>query len=206
MSLEALFLVVLAAVLLGVYPSWPYSRDWGYGPFILLLLIFGLLLVLTLMGYVPRLEYGEVVSHGNSAFYSADRGSAVTDANGIAGSAGPHTSMMRFSITSGAIVGRCAVQPTYRWCLRHGDRFINSNPWLSPSASSGTTCRWKEARRTDKFLADGFRRHVVGAPLLRRCSATGAASRACVGPPDLLRSLRAGAGRSSRQRREFVFV
>jgi hypothetical protein len=64
MSLEALFLVVLAAVLLGVYPSWPYSRDWGYGPFILLLLIFGLLLALTLMGYVPCLEYGEVVSHG----------------------------------------------------------------------------------------------------------------------------------------------
>lgn len=65
MSLEALFLVVLAAVLLGVYPSWPYSRDWGYGPFFLLLLIFALLLALTLMGYVPRLEYGEVLSREN---------------------------------------------------------------------------------------------------------------------------------------------
>jgi uncharacterized protein DUF3309 len=55
----------LAAVLLGVYPAWPYSRDWGYGPFFLLLLIFALLLALTLMGYVPRLEYGEVLSHEN---------------------------------------------------------------------------------------------------------------------------------------------
>jgi len=56
MSLEALFLVALAAIVFAIHPKWPYSRDWGYGPFFLILLIFALLLALTLLGYVPSLQ------------------------------------------------------------------------------------------------------------------------------------------------------
>ena len=32
MSLGTLLLIILILVLLGVLPSWGYSRSWGYGP------------------------------------------------------------------------------------------------------------------------------------------------------------------------------
>jgi hypothetical protein len=32
MSLGTLILVVLILMLLGVLPTWPHSRSWGYGP------------------------------------------------------------------------------------------------------------------------------------------------------------------------------
>lgn len=32
MSLGTILLVVLILLLLGVIPSWPHSRSWGYGP------------------------------------------------------------------------------------------------------------------------------------------------------------------------------
>jgi hypothetical protein len=32
MSLGAVLLILLILVLIGVLPSWPHSRSWGYGP------------------------------------------------------------------------------------------------------------------------------------------------------------------------------
>jgi len=32
MTLGTILLVVLVLVLLGVVPTWPHSRSWGYGP------------------------------------------------------------------------------------------------------------------------------------------------------------------------------
>jgi hypothetical protein len=48
--LSTILIIVLILALLGALPSWPYARDWGYGPsgaaglvllIILLLLLFG---------------------------------------------------------------------------------------------------------------------------------------------------------------------
>lgn len=32
MSLGTILLIILILLLLGVFPSWPHSRGWGYGP------------------------------------------------------------------------------------------------------------------------------------------------------------------------------
>jgi hypothetical protein len=32
MSLGTILLIVLILMLIGVIPSWPHSRSWGYGP------------------------------------------------------------------------------------------------------------------------------------------------------------------------------
>jgi hypothetical protein len=32
MSLSTLLLIVLVLMLIGVIPSWPHSKSWGYGP------------------------------------------------------------------------------------------------------------------------------------------------------------------------------
>jgi len=46
MSLGTILLIVLILVLVGVIPSWPHSRSWGYGPsgavglIVLILIIF----------------------------------------------------------------------------------------------------------------------------------------------------------------------
>ena len=32
MSLGTILLIVLVLMLLGVIPTWPHSRQWGYGP------------------------------------------------------------------------------------------------------------------------------------------------------------------------------
>lgn len=49
MSLGMILLIVLILILVGVIPSWPHSRQWGYGPsggIGLVLLIIVILLVL----------------------------------------------------------------------------------------------------------------------------------------------------------------
>ena len=43
-------LIVLVLVLLGVIPTWPHSRGWGYGPSGILGLILVVVVVLLLMG------------------------------------------------------------------------------------------------------------------------------------------------------------
>jgi len=50
MSLGTILLIVLVLVLVGVFPAWPHSRGWGYGPTGGLGLVVLILVVLLLMG------------------------------------------------------------------------------------------------------------------------------------------------------------
>lgn len=45
-----ILIVVLVLALLGVLPTWPHSRSWGYGPSGVIGLIAVVVLVLLLMG------------------------------------------------------------------------------------------------------------------------------------------------------------
>ncbi|MBL8888407.1 MAG: DUF3309 domain-containing protein [Planctomycetaceae bacterium] len=51
--LGTVLIVVLLLILLGVVPTWPHSRNWGYGPSGALGLVLIILLVLLLMGRLP---------------------------------------------------------------------------------------------------------------------------------------------------------
>lgn len=50
MSLGTILLVVLILMLIGVFPAWPHSSGWGYGPSGGLGLVLIVVLVLLLMG------------------------------------------------------------------------------------------------------------------------------------------------------------
>ena len=50
MSLGTILLIVLILMLIGAIPSWPHSRNWGYGPSGGLGLVVVILVVLLLMG------------------------------------------------------------------------------------------------------------------------------------------------------------
>ncbi len=50
--LGTILLIVLILILIGAIPSWPYSRNWGYGPSGILGVVVIVLLVLVLMGRV----------------------------------------------------------------------------------------------------------------------------------------------------------
>lgn len=50
MSLGTILLIILVLILIGVFPAWPYSSGWGYGPSGLLSLVVLVLLVLLLTG------------------------------------------------------------------------------------------------------------------------------------------------------------
>jgi Protein of unknown function (DUF3309) len=50
MSLGTILLIVLILMLVGVIPTWPHSRGWGYAPSGVVGLIVVVLLVLLLMG------------------------------------------------------------------------------------------------------------------------------------------------------------
>ena len=50
MSLGTILLIVLVLILLGVIPTWPHSRSWGYKPSGVLGVILIVVLVLFLMG------------------------------------------------------------------------------------------------------------------------------------------------------------
>jgi hypothetical protein len=52
MSLVTILLIVLILILLGVIPSWPHSRNWGYGPSGIVGTILIILLILILLGRV----------------------------------------------------------------------------------------------------------------------------------------------------------
>jgi hypothetical protein len=52
MTLGTILLVVLDLLLLGVIPTWPHSRGWGYGPSGLLGVILIIVLVLFLLGRI----------------------------------------------------------------------------------------------------------------------------------------------------------
>lgn len=52
MSVGTILLVVLILLLIGVIPSWPHTRSWGYGPSGAIGVVLLVLVVLLLMGKV----------------------------------------------------------------------------------------------------------------------------------------------------------
>lgn len=52
MSLGTILLIVLVLVLVGIIPTWPHSRGWGYGPSGIVGVVLAVLLVLFLLGRI----------------------------------------------------------------------------------------------------------------------------------------------------------
>ena len=52
MSIGTILLIVLVLLLIGVIPSWPHSRSWGYGPSGGIGLVVLILVILLLMGRI----------------------------------------------------------------------------------------------------------------------------------------------------------
>jgi len=52
MTLGTILLIVLILLLIGAFPSWPYSRQWGYFPSGGLGIILVIVIVLVLMGRI----------------------------------------------------------------------------------------------------------------------------------------------------------
>jgi Protein of unknown function (DUF3309) len=52
MSLGLILLIVLVLMLLGAFPRWEYSRNWGYGPSGGLGLVLVVVLILVVLGRV----------------------------------------------------------------------------------------------------------------------------------------------------------
>ncbi len=52
MSIGAILLIILVLLLVGAIPTWPHSRNWGYGPSGGVGLLLIILVVLLLMGRI----------------------------------------------------------------------------------------------------------------------------------------------------------
>ncbi|MBF4207304.1 MULTISPECIES: DUF3309 family protein [Pseudomonas] len=52
MGVGTILLIVLILLLIGVLPSWPHSRNWGYAPTGGLGIVVIIVLVLLLMGWI----------------------------------------------------------------------------------------------------------------------------------------------------------
>jgi hypothetical protein len=52
MSAGTILLIILILLLIGVIPTWPYSRGWGYTPSGGIGLLLIILLIMVLLGYV----------------------------------------------------------------------------------------------------------------------------------------------------------
>ena len=50
MSIGTILLIVLILILIGVIPTWPHARSWGYGPSGVVGVLLIVVLVLFLMG------------------------------------------------------------------------------------------------------------------------------------------------------------
>lgn len=50
--LGTILLVILILMLLGALPSWPHSKNWGYGPSGGLGLVVVVLLILVILGHI----------------------------------------------------------------------------------------------------------------------------------------------------------
>jgi hypothetical protein len=50
MGLGTILLIILVLILMGVIPTWPHSRAWGYGPSGIVGVILVVLLIMLLMG------------------------------------------------------------------------------------------------------------------------------------------------------------
>jgi hypothetical protein len=52
MSIGTILLIVLVLLLIGVIPTWPHSRGWGYGPSSGLGVVLLIIVVLLVMGRI----------------------------------------------------------------------------------------------------------------------------------------------------------
>lgn len=52
MSVGSILLIVLVLMLIGTVPTWPHSRNWGYGPSGGLGAVVAIVLILVLMGRI----------------------------------------------------------------------------------------------------------------------------------------------------------
>jgi len=52
MGIGTILLIILVLLLVGAIPSWPHSRNWGYGPSGIVGLILVVLLILVLLGKI----------------------------------------------------------------------------------------------------------------------------------------------------------
>jgi len=52
MSLGTILLIVLILMLIGVLPTWPHARTWGYGPSGILGVVLVIVIVLLVMGRI----------------------------------------------------------------------------------------------------------------------------------------------------------
>lgn len=50
MSLGTILLIIVILMLVGVLPTWPHARSWGYGPSGIVSIVLLVLIVLFLMG------------------------------------------------------------------------------------------------------------------------------------------------------------
>jgi hypothetical protein len=50
MSIGTILLIVVILILIGVLPTWPHARSWGYGPSGIVGVVVIILIVLLLMG------------------------------------------------------------------------------------------------------------------------------------------------------------
>jgi hypothetical protein len=50
--MQTLLIIILILILIGVLPTWPYSRGWGYSPSGILGLIVIIVLILLLTGRI----------------------------------------------------------------------------------------------------------------------------------------------------------
>jgi hypothetical protein len=52
MTLGTILLIIFILMLIGAFPSWPHSKNWGYGPSGGLGLVVIILIVLVLLGRI----------------------------------------------------------------------------------------------------------------------------------------------------------
>lgn len=52
MSLGTILLIVLVLILLGVIPTWPHSRNWGYAPSGVLGIVLLIVIILLVLGRI----------------------------------------------------------------------------------------------------------------------------------------------------------
>jgi hypothetical protein len=50
--LTVLLIILLVLILVGVFPAWPHSREWGYGPSGVLGVVLVILLIIVLLRYL----------------------------------------------------------------------------------------------------------------------------------------------------------
>jgi hypothetical protein len=50
--ISTILLIILILLLLGAFPSWPYSRSWGYGPSGIVGIVLVVVIVLLLAGQI----------------------------------------------------------------------------------------------------------------------------------------------------------